>query len=53
MWENNIKQHYKVKIPLNFLKLCSEVDSFKGETTLDNSWKGSNSNTKNTVIIGG
>jgi len=34
MWENNIKQHNKVKIPLNFSKLCSEVESLKRETTL-------------------
>ena len=39
MLENNIKQHYKVKIPLNFSKLCFEVDSFKRETTLTVEWE--------------
>ena len=39
MWGNNIKQHYKVKIPLNFSKLCSEVDSLTRETTLTVEWE--------------
>ena len=39
MCENDVKQHYKVKIPLNFSKLCLEIDSFERETTLTVEWE--------------